>query len=52
MPGSGIRSSNINLFLKHKNINEIHTSSYSDDKFSTDELKKIIKKSLNRVSNV
>ena len=39
MPGSGIRSSNINLFLKHKNINEIHTSSYSDGKFSTDELK-------------
>ena len=44
MPGSGIRSSNIDLFLKHKNINEIHTSSYSDGKFSTDELKKIIKK--------
>jgi len=44
MPGSGIRSNNIDLFLKNKNINEIHTSSYSDGKFSTDELKKIIKK--------
>ena len=44
MPGSGIRSSNIDLFLKNKNINEIHTSSYSDGKFSTNELKKIIKK--------
>ena len=44
MPGSGIRSSNIDLFLKHNNINEIHTSSYSNGKFSTDELKKIIKK--------
>ena len=44
MPGSGIRSSNIDLFLKNKNINEIHTSSYSDGKFSTYELKKIIKK--------
>ena len=44
MPGSGIRSSNIDLFLKNKNINEIHTSSYSNGKFSTDELKKIIKK--------
>jgi len=44
MPGSGIRSNNIDLFLKNKNINEIHTSSYSDGKFSTNELKKIIKK--------
>ena len=44
MPGSGIRSSNVDLFLKNKNINEIHTSSYSDGKFSTNELKKIIKK--------
>lgn len=44
MPGSGIRSSNIDLFLTNKNINEIHTSSYSDGKFSTNELKKIIKK--------
>ena len=44
MPGSGIRSSNIDLFLKNKNINEIHTSSYSDGKFSNNELKKIIKK--------
>ena len=44
MPGSGIRSRNIDLFLKNKNINEIHTSSYSDGKFSTNELKKIIKK--------
>ena len=44
MPGSGIRSRNIDLFLKKKNINEIHTSSYSDGKFSTNELKKIIKK--------
>ena len=44
MPGSGIRSSNIDLFLKNKNINEIHTSSYSDGKFSTYELKIIIKK--------
>ena len=38
------RSKNIDLFLKNKNINEIHTSSYSDGKFSTNELKKIIKK--------
>ena len=44
MPGSGIRSSNIDLLLTNKNINEIHTSSYSDGKFSTNELKKIIKK--------
>ena len=44
MPRSAIRSSNIDLFLKNKNINEIHTSSYSDGKFSTNELKKIIKK--------
>lgn len=44
MPRSGIKSSNIDLLLKHKNINEIHTSSYSNGKFSTDELKKIIKK--------
>ena len=43
MPGAGVRSSNINLFLKNKNIKEFHSSCYINNSFSERELEKLIK---------
>lgn len=43
MPGSGVRSSNTNLFLKNKNIKEFHSSCYINNSFSDKELEKLIK---------
>jgi len=39
MPGSSVRSSNIDLFLQNKLINEFHSSCYINNKFSEKELK-------------
>ena len=41
MPGSSVRSSNIDLFLQNKLINEFHSSCYINNKFSDKELKLI-----------
>lgn len=41
MPGSSVRSSNIDLFLQNKLINEFHSSCYINNKFSEKELKLI-----------
>lgn len=41
MPGSSVRSSNIDLFLQNKIINEFHSSCYINNKFSEKELKLI-----------
>ena len=41
MPGSNVRSSNIDLFLQNKLINEFHSSCYINIKFSEKELKLI-----------
>ena len=41
MPGSSVRSSNIDLFLQKKIINEFHSSCYINNKFSEKELKLI-----------
>tara|TARA_B100000902_G_C27185836_1_gene851313 strand:+ start:335 stop:1009 length:675 start_codon:yes stop_codon:yes gene_type:complete len=41
MPGSSVRSSNIDLFLQNKLINEFHSSCYINNKFSEKELEKL-----------
>ena len=41
MPGSSVRSSNIDLFLQNKLINEFHSSCYINNKFSEKELELI-----------
>ena len=41
MPGSSVRSSNIDLILQNKIINEFHSSCYINNKFSEKELKLI-----------
>ncbi len=43
MPGSGVRSSNIDLFLKNKNIKDFHSSCYINNSFSEMELEKLIR---------
>lgn len=43
MPGSGVRSSNIDLFLKNKNIKDFHSSCYINNSFSERELEKLIR---------
>ena len=44
MPGSGIRSSNIETFKKNKSIKEFHSSSYVNGKICFNELNRLVKK--------
>ena len=46
MPGSGIRASNVNLFLENNDISEIHSSCYINGVFSEKELVRMINKVL------
>ena len=46
MPGSGIRASNVDLFLENNGISEIHSSSYINGFFSEKELVRMINKVL------
>ena len=46
MPGSGIRASNVNLFLENNAISEIHSSCYINGVFSEKELVRMINKVL------
>ena len=43
MPGSGIRASNVDLFLENNGISEIHSSCYINGFFSEKELVRMIK---------
>ena len=47
MPGLKLRSSNIDIFIRNKLINEYHSSCYINDKFSEKELVRLIKKIFN-----
>ena len=47
MPGSKLRSSNINMFLDNNLISEYHSSCYINNKFSEIELKRLIRKIFN-----
>ena len=47
MPGSNLRSSNIELFLKNRRIKDFHSSCYVNGKFSIEEAKLINKKIIN-----
>ena len=47
MPGSNLRSSNIELFLKNRRIKDFHSSCYVNEKFSIEEAKLINKKIIN-----
>ena len=47
MPGSSVRSSNIDLFLQNKLIDEFHSSCYINNKFSEKELK-LLSKAINK----
>ena len=44
MPGSNLRSSNIEIFLKNNRIRDFHSSCYIDGKFSIEEARLINKK--------
>jgi len=44
MPGSGIRSSNIQNFKKNKSIREFHSSSYINGRICLNELNRLLKK--------
>ena len=46
MPGSGIRASNVDLFLENNEISEIHSSCYINGSFSEKELVRMINKVL------
>ena len=46
MPGSGIRASNVDLFLENNGISEIHSSCYINGSFSEKELVRMINKVL------
>ena len=46
MPGSGIRASNVDLFLENNEISEIHSSCYINGFFSEKELVRMINKVL------
>ena len=46
MPGSGIRASNVDLFLENNGISEIHSSCYINGFFSEKELVRMINKVL------
>ena len=48
MPGGGIRSNNIDEFLKNKYLREFHSSCIINNKFEESELKRLI----NRISYI